>query len=160
MQDLSHVAPAFMEMAHRIVWATVGTTDPAGRPRTRVLHPIWSWDGEALTGLVATDPTSAKRAHLDAHPFASVTYWHPDHDTCTADCATEWALDLESRQMLWDLFSSAPAPVGYDPAMIPGWDTPASPRFGVLVLRPWRLKVLPGSLLSGGTEGEVLMWRA
>jgi hypothetical protein len=40
MPDLATVAPAFVEMAHRIVWATVGTVDPAGRPRSRVLHPL------------------------------------------------------------------------------------------------------------------------
>ena len=29
--DLARVAPAFVEMAHRIVWATVATVDPQGR---------------------------------------------------------------------------------------------------------------------------------
>jgi hypothetical protein len=39
MSDLSSVAPAFVEMAHRIVWATVATVDSQGRPRSRILHP-------------------------------------------------------------------------------------------------------------------------
>ena len=38
---LSGTAPAFVEIAHRIVWATAATVDPQGRPWTRVLHPIW-----------------------------------------------------------------------------------------------------------------------
>ena len=42
--DLACVAPAFVELAHRIVWGTVATVDPEGRPRTRILHPIWEWD--------------------------------------------------------------------------------------------------------------------
>ena len=50
MDPLADVAPAFVEMAHRIVWCTVATTGADGRPHTRVLHPIWEWDGTALTG--------------------------------------------------------------------------------------------------------------
>ena len=32
MSDLATVAPAFVEMAHRIVWASVATVDDAERP--------------------------------------------------------------------------------------------------------------------------------
>jgi hypothetical protein len=39
--SLETVAPAFVETAHRIVWCTVATVDGRGRPRTRILHPIW-----------------------------------------------------------------------------------------------------------------------
>jgi hypothetical protein len=40
MSDLASVAPAFVEMAHRIVWATVATVDLDGRPRGRILLPL------------------------------------------------------------------------------------------------------------------------
>ena len=83
--DLARVAPAFVEMAHRIVWATVATVDPEGRPRTRILHPIWEWDGSSLVGWIATGPDSPKAAHLASTPLVSLTYWDPTHDTCTAD---------------------------------------------------------------------------
>lgn len=144
-------------MAHRIVWCSVATIDTRGRPRTRVLHPIWEFDGGELRGWIATDPTSAKRAHLDAHPMVSCTYWAPNHDTCTADCAIEWRHDAESRHALWQRFVDAPEPVGYDPAMIPGWEDADSPGFGVLEIEPWRLRVMPGSVLMGGV-GETLTW--
>lgn len=39
MDELNAVAPAFVEMAHRIVWASVATVDGQGRPRSRILHP-------------------------------------------------------------------------------------------------------------------------
>src|SRR4029450_13588351 len=97
MTDLSSIAPAFVDMAHRIVWATVATVDRQGRPRGRVLEPYWQWDGAALTGLVATAPTALKRAHLAHSPFVSVTYWTPDHDTCTAECHATWILDDAGR---------------------------------------------------------------
>ena len=86
MHPLSTVAPEFVEMAHRIVWCVVGTTDAGGLPRTRVLHPIWEWDGHELTGWIATSPNSPKAADLSVMPEMSITYWAPNHDTCTADC--------------------------------------------------------------------------
>jgi hypothetical protein len=48
--------------------------------------------------------------------------------------------------------------VGYDPAIIPSWSSPEAPDFGVLRLRPTRLRVMPGSVMTGGT-GSVLTWR-
>ena len=48
--SLSEVAPAFVDMAHRIVWCTAATVDRANRPRSRVLHPVWEWGDGVLTG--------------------------------------------------------------------------------------------------------------
>ena len=151
------VAPAFVEMAHRIVWASVATTDPQGRPRSRVLHPIWEWDGSGLIGWIGTGPTPVKRSHLSHNRNLSVSYWAPTQDTCQAECEAEWAFDEFTCTRIWEMFKQAPAPLGYDPAMIPGWDGPSSENFAVLRLIPWRLRVFPGSLLLSG-EGEVLSW--
>jgi hypothetical protein len=52
-----------------------------------------------------------------------------------------------------------PEPVGYDPAIIPPWaDGPTSEAFAVLHLQPYRLRVVPGTVLLG-QGGEVLTWR-
>ncbi len=158
MADLSVVAPAFLKMAHQIVWCSAATVDARGRPRSRVLHPIWQWQGGSLTGWIATGPTPVKRAHLAASPYLSCNYWAPSQDTCVAECRAEWMLDLETRRMVWDLFAKGPAPVGYDPAMIPGWDDASSPTFAALKLHPWRLRVMPGTVLLQGT-GETLTWQ-
>jgi len=159
MHDLAKTAPAFIEMAHRIVWASVATVDANGRPRSRILHPIWLWDGQQLVGWVATGPTPTKRAHLAASPFVSVNYWAPNHDTCVAECRAALLLDDETRTMVWELFASAPAPVGYDPSIIPVWTSPTAPAFAALRLDPWRLRVMPGSLMTQQT-GELLSWQA
>jgi hypothetical protein len=160
MADLGKVAPAFVEMAHRIVWATVSTVDPEGRPRNRILHPYWTWDGSSLTGWIATSPTPIKRAHLDRSPFVSLTYWHPDHDTCTAECRARWNFDDERRTWLWETFRATPLPLGYDPAIIPPWSGgPTSDAFAALELEPVRLRVLPGSI-TRGEGGELLRWSA
>jgi hypothetical protein len=156
---LAEVAPAFVEMAHRIVWASAATVDAQGRPRTRILHPIWQWDGARLLGWIGTGPTPTKRAHLQASPYMSLNYWSPSHDTCVADCRATWAFDDETRTMVWNLFAQAPPPVGYDPANIPGWGHPTSEAFAALRLEPWRLRVFPGTVLLG-QGGAVLVWQA
>jgi hypothetical protein len=161
MDSLETVAPAFVQMAHRIVWCTAATVDASGAPRTRVLHPVWQWDGTALTGWIATSPLSPKAAHLAAPggERMSVTYWAPDHDTCTADCDVAWDDTPALRAEGWQRFVDAPAPVGYDPAIIPGWDSPNAPAFGILRLLPTRLRVMPGAVMMKG-EGRLLRWSA
>ena len=160
MTDLATIAPAFVDMAHRIVWCTVATVGPDEQPRTRVLHPFWTWDGEALTGVLATSPTPLKRAHLDHSPHVSLTYWDPTQDTCTADCTAEWILDDEGREAVWRTLAEAPAPVGYDPAIVPPWaGGPRTPAFAGLRLTPHRLRVMAGTVMTTG-QGQVLTWAA
>lgn len=159
MTNLTDIAPAFIEMAHNIVWCSAATVDSKGRPRSRILHPIWEWDGRDLVGWVGTVPTPVKQAHLEASPYMSLNYWNPSQDTCVAECRAAWASDDETRERTWNLFLNAPEPVGYDPTLIPSWDSPASETFAVLRLEPWRLRVFPGSVLFG-QGGEVLTWQA
>jgi hypothetical protein len=159
VHGLEGIAPAFLEMAHRIVWCTVATVDHQGRPRSRILHPLWEWDGTSLVGWIATEPTPIKRSHLAHSPYVSCTYWNDTHDTCTAECRAQWKLDDATRAVVWEKFKHAPPPVGYDPAIIAGWDAPTSETFTVLRLEPWRVRVFPGRfLVTGGAEGQVLVW--
>ncbi len=155
---LAEVAPQFIEMAHRIVWCAAATVDIHGRPRSRVLHPVWDWDGTTLHGWIATSPESPKAADLRVMPSISLTYWAPDHDTATIECAAAFDPSIEAREALWERFKNAPTPVGYDPGIIPGWDTPASSGFGCLVLEPRSIRVMPGSVLLQG-QGQVATWR-
>ncbi|MDJ0952927.1 MAG: pyridoxamine 5'-phosphate oxidase family protein [Acidimicrobiia bacterium] len=156
--NLAAVAPQFVAMAHSIVWCTAATVAPNGEPRTRVLHPIWEWDGQTLTGWVATNPLSPKAAHLAHIARMSCTYWATNQDTCTADCDTRWIEDAAGRQAGWDRLENGPEGVGYDPRIIPGWSSADSETFGILELRPTRLRVMPGTVLMTG--GDVLTWRA
>ena len=158
MSKLNEAAPAFVEMAHAIVWADVTTVDAKGRPRARVLHPYWEWDGERLTGWVGTTPTPFKRAHLDHSPYASVNYWTPTHDTCLAECRAEFVYDDERRTWLWEAYKAAPPPLGYDPAMIPTWKGPTHESFAALRFDPYHVRVFPGTLLLE-QRGTFLEWR-
>lgn len=143
MPSLADVAAPFVEIAHRIVWCTVATVDTKGRPRTRILHPLWEWDGTDLVGWIATGEGSLKTKHLAKTPWVSLTYWDPTHDTVTADCEAVMVDDDKTRTWLWNAYKEAPAPVGYDPAIIPGWaGGPTAGGFAVMKLTPTRLHVV------------------
>ncbi len=158
MDELAEVAPAFIEMAHRIVWCSAATVDGQGRPRSRILHPIWQWDDRKLIGWVGTSPTPIKRAHLEKHPYMSMSYWSPSHDNVVADCRAKLIFDDDTRTMVWNLFVHAEPPAGYDPAIVPAWKSPTSEAFAVVHLEPWRLRVFPGRVLLG-QGGQVLNWQ-
>ena len=159
MSPLDEIAQPFIDVAHRVVWATVATVDGHDRPRSRVLHPIWEWSDGELVGWIATGPTPVKVAHLDRSPYVSVNYWDATHDVATAECAASWHHDDETCTRIWNLFADAPEPVGYDPSIIPVWENPTQPEFAALRLDPWRLRVFPGTMLLQG-QGEVLDWHA
>ena len=75
-------------------------------------------------------------------PLVSLTYWDATHDVATADAAASWHNDDETRTWLYNHYKNAPAPVGYDPAIIPGWTSPTAPTFGALRLDPTALRVI------------------
>jgi hypothetical protein len=138
------VDQAFIEVAHRIVWCTVATVDRRNRPRSRILHPIWTRPPESaeggLVGWITTRPTPLKRAHLAHSPYASCSYWDATHDVAIADCAAAWEPDPAERARVWELFRAAPEPRGYDFHAV--WpDGPGAPGSAALRLDPWRLHV-------------------
>ena len=106
--NLARVAPAFVEMAHRIIWATVATASSSGEIRTRVLHPLWEWDGSTLSGVIATYPTPLKRKHLGENPRVSLNYWDDSQDACTAECDARLHTDVATKRATWDKFASTP----------------------------------------------------
>ena len=141
----------FCDTAGRIVWATVSTVGAGGVPRSRVLHPLWSDTGQTCQGWVLTRATPLKLDHVARHPYVSVSYWHPDHSTATAECRAAWgsALDVDRA---WQRALDLPAPYGYDPSAI--W--PQGPGGGgsadcaVLVLTPWLIRAASADQLRCG----------
>ena len=160
MTSLEQIAPAFIEMAHSIVWASAATVDANGQPRTRVLHPIWEWDGTDLFGWIATVPSPVKKAHLAVHPQMSRELLGPHHDTCSADCLVEWYLDDETRSAVWDKFANGPRRWAMTRESFRMWiDGPTSDDFAALRLTPYRLRVMAGTVMTKG-EGAPLSWSA
>ena len=158
--SLQEIAPRFLDMAHQIVFCTVATVDAKGRPRSRVVHAIWEWDDQQLTGWFGSRRRSTIDSNIAQSPWVSCNYWASTQDTCVADCAAEWRVDLESRQHLWDLFCRAPQPVGFDPSIVRGWTDPAADEFNPLCLKPWRLRVLSAEAMMAGGPDNAIFWAA
>lgn len=114
---LTDVAPSARSIIERVVWAAVATVGPDGRPRTRLMHPVWFWDAGTPFALVSARPTPLKIAHLTVQPAVSCHYWDPGHDTVAVDASASWVPDAE-RRWAWEQIAAVPAPVGFDPAII------------------------------------------
>jgi len=140
----------FNARVSRIVWCTVATVDRQGRPRTRILHPIW----EGPTGWIATGRHSLKEKHLAANPYLSVSYWDQEHQQVYVDAKAEWQDDQDEKLRIWNLYKDTPPPYGYDPAII--WQAgPDDPEYGLLKLTPWRIELYSLKDLVTGTEPTV-----
>lgn len=130
----------FVEIAHEIVWCTVGTVDRRGRPRSRVAHPVWELtDAGGLVGWLTTRAATPKVAHLQHTPYVSCSYWRENHDVATAECAAMVVTDPRERARVWALLAATPAPAGFDPDTIfPGG--PQDPAAAIVRMAPWLLR--------------------
>ena len=134
------VADSVRSIVERTVWATLTTVGRDGRPRNRLVHPVWWWDGEGR-GLVTSRATPLRVRHLAANPYVSCFYWAPHHDTVAIDATARWLPD-EELVAAWESIAAVPEPVGFDPATI--WpDGPSSSDFHVLEMRPHRILARP-----------------
>ena len=151
------IAEQFNDRVNRIVWCSVTTVDRQGRPRSRILHPVW----EGSTGWIATGRHSHKDKHLSENPYVSLTYFEQTagnpmaQQQVYAECKTEWEDDADEKRRLWDLVKSEPPPVGYDPALF--FQTVDNPEFGMLKLIPWRIEISALSDMMTGQEPRI--WR-
>jgi hypothetical protein len=148
VQEFSEIEAEFIDRVHRVVWCNMATVDAHGRPRSRIVHPIW----EGATGWIATHRGSFKNRHLATNPFVSLAYTADITKPVYVDCVVGWADEPADRQRVWDLFANAPEPLGYDPA--PFFVAPDHPNFGVLRLTPWRIGVVTQS------PPHALVWRS
>ena len=151
----------FLRITSDTVFCTATTVDPHGRPRGRLLHPIFiARDGRPL-GWALTGRTPVKTRHLALNPHLSCSYWSPSHDTVFIDCVAGWVEDEREKQDVWDIFASTPKPLGWGADGLAGYgpDRWLTPIFTPLRLQPWRVQVVLGAEYpSGALAGRV--WHA
>jgi general stress protein 26 len=153
VKSFSDIEDEFSARVKRIVWCTVATVDRKGRPRTRILHPIW----EGSTGWIATGRQTLKTKHLAANPYVSCSYWDQQQQQIHADCKAVWIDDKATKDRIWELYKNTPPPLGYDPGII--WQGgKEDPGYGLLKLTPWRIALWGLADLMAGTDYAV--WRA
>ena len=133
--SLAEIEQAFVERAHKAIWCSLATVDGQGRPRSRVVHPVW----EGATGWLTTRRQSPKTKHLTRVPFVSVAYIADVANPTYADCHAEWVDDLAEKQRVWDWIAQTPPPLGFDPTPMYGSVDDAG--FGLLKLTPWRIQL-------------------
>ena len=146
----------FHTHAARIVWCNVASVGPDGRPRSRLLHPVWERVDDRLVGWVLTNPTPIKHARTSRRIR-----------TCPA------ATGIPSTTRPWP--SAAPRgtttsppsgppsspptpPMGYDPAVLGIWDGPDDPSCAAIRLDPWQVVVRTLPEMTEGKRPRV--WRA
>lgn len=139
-------AEEFLLRTGKIVWCTATTVDRQGRPRSRILHPIWQVIDDLPVGWVVTSQTPVKTAHLAANPHLACMYWSPAQHTVAIDCVASWANEAE-KHCVWDLFMSTPPPLGYDLGWY-GVEQWRNPLFNPLRLDAWRVQMLRGEQLA------------
>jgi hypothetical protein len=136
----------FRQRVTQAVYCSVATVDRLGRPRSRILHPIW--DGP--TGWVISWPESHKAKHLRANPHVSLAYIHDKDKPVHVDCTAEWIDEIAEKERIWDLHKALPPPLGFDPE--PHYGTIHGKYFGLLRFTPWRVEL-------GNLGGEPIIWR-
>lgn len=133
--DFAAIEADFVARAHAMVWCSLATVDTRDRVRSRIVHPIW--DGGA--GWIGTRPETLKARHIAHNPYVSLAYIADIVRPAYADCFASWADDPAERQHAWDLFRTAPAPLGFDYGTV--FAGPQDPAFAVLKVTPWRIEL-------------------
>ena len=152
VEQFAEIEKEFIDRVHSMVWCNVATVDRQQRPYSRILHPLW----ESSTGWVLTHRDSHKSKHLEHNPFVSLAYVRGDiQRPVYADCKASWVEDRAEKERIWALVESAAPPLGFDPA--PDFESPASPRLGLLKLSPWRITL--GTYPAESYDAGHLVWR-
>ncbi len=134
--DFAEIEEEFIKRVHTMVWCNVATVDSKGRPRSRILHPIW----EGSTGWIGTHRKSYKHKNLANSPYMSLAYITDIMKPVYADVTAAWEDDMGQKQRIWNLFATSPPPLGYDPAL--DFIRPDHENFGLLKLAPWRIALV------------------
>lgn len=148
VQSFDEIEDNFLEAVEKMVWCNMATVDTKGRPRSRVLHPMW----EGSTGWIMTSPKSLKAKHLAENNHISLAYIADPSKPVYVEATAEWVDDNDEKQRIWDLFKDTPEPYGYDPARFFG--SVDNPNYGVLKVTPWLIDLHD---LLGNTGRK---WRA
>ncbi|WP_454195611.1 pyridoxamine 5'-phosphate oxidase family protein [Nocardia sp. Marseille-Q1738] len=150
--DFAVISDDFFRFTSDIIWCTVTTVDSGGRPRSRILHPIWeSVDGRPV-GWIVTGKTPVKVAHLAANPVVAFSYWCPDQHAVQGEAIATWVEDPEQKKHVWDLFMTTPPPLGYD---LRAFGIPGPDSVTALRLEPDRIQVLDGTQIPNNFTPRV-----
>lgn len=145
VKSFDEIQTEFMRRVAQAVYCNMATVDRKGRPRSRMLHPIW----EGSIGWCISWKASLKTRHLERNPFVSLAYIQDRDRPVYVDCRAEWADEESEKRRVWELHKSIPPPLGFDPQQGYG---PLLATSGLLKFTPWRIEL-------GNLGGEPVIWR-
>jgi len=146
----AEIAVEFRRRIEQTVWCSMTTVDRRGRPRNRLVHPVW----EEPVGWLATFRHSFKEKHLAEHPWISLAYWDAHQEQVYVDSRATWVDDASEKARVWDLYSKRPE--GYPLSSF--WKGVDDPNYGLLRLDPWRVELWSLEGLFSRTPPQV--WRS
>jgi general stress protein 26 len=147
--SFDEIAAEFRRRIEQTTWCTMTTIDRQGRPRNRLVHPVW----EEPTGWLATGRNTFKAKHLAGNPWVSLAFWDQQQEQVYVDCRATWVDDMDQKHRLWDLYSRKPEGYG----LRGFWKGPDDPEYGLLRLDPWRVELWSVKGLFSRTPPKV--WR-
>lgn len=140
IEHVEDIASEFLARVAEAVYCNMATVDTQGRPRSRILHPIWEWQPqEGLIGWAISYPASLKARHLQANAHVSLAYIHEPQRPTYADCTAAWIQDSAQKSHVWELYKNTAPPLGFDPA--PFYSSIDDQYFGILQFMPWRVEL-------------------
>ncbi|GII95161.1 pyridoxamine 5'-phosphate oxidase family protein [Sinosporangium siamense] len=144
VQTFAEMKEEFDAYVGSTVYSTMVTVDAKGRPRTRVLIPVWDVVDGVPLGWLATYKTPVKAAHIAGNPHTNFSYLTSrGHNAVAIDTVAAWDDDPEVRRHVWDLYlRTSPRGAGYDLGRF--WSSPEDPKLHVLRLEPWRIQIVRG----------------
>ena len=146
VSTFAEIQTEFMRRVSQAVYCSMAAVDRQGRPRSRILHPIW--DGPI--GWAISWKDSHKSKHLQVNPYVSLAYIYDRDKPAYADCRAEWIEVDEEKLRIWDLYKNTPPPLGFDPK--PHYGDIHHKYFDLLKFTPWRIEL-------ANLNGESLVWR-
>lgn len=142
--EFDDLKPEFNRYIQDIGYCSLITVDRKGRPRARVLLPVWEVVDGRPVGWLAAFKTPVKTAHIANNPHVTCSYWSPRQNCVFIDARAEWVADQGVKKQVWELYrKGSPTGVGYDPQRY--WSGgPADPEFGLLRMDPFRVQLVRG----------------
>ncbi len=136
VEDFAAIEEEFLRRVRAMIWCNAATVDGKGRPRSRILHPLW----EGATGWICTHRNSYKRTQVGHGRYVSLAYITDINTPVYVDCTTAWIDDPDEKRRVWHLFKNTPPPLGFDPAQ--DFIRYDHENFGLLRLIPWRIALV------------------
>lgn len=144
----SEIEQEFTVRVEQMVWCNLATVDSKGRPRSRVLHPVW----EATIAWAVSRRDALKGQHITANPYVSLAYVADAFKPVYVEATAQWVDDMDEKRRLWDYIAGKPEPIGFDLNMVFAQGV-EDPSYGLLKFTPWRIQL-------DQFPAESTVWRA